>query len=451
MMYAAVPIQTGGGQLLGVMRVALPMGEIESHFNYLRGIVMLAGLSAALLAALAAILLAERITQPVRQLTHLTERMARGDLSAVFVRSTPDEVGQLTQAITQLVGRLHGQVTGLAAALDHVADGVLITDWNGQISLINVPAADMLSTTQERASGRPFAEVAPFQPLVQLWTACREKGKEQAEILELSHHRLVLQVMVTPLPVAEAEGCLVTLRDLTHTRSLELARRDLIGNIAQELRTPLSELKAVMETLRGGVKGPPVTEDLLNRMDIELDALNHMADELLDMSRIESGQAPLVLAPTPVAEVVVPPVERLKAQAKLAGLELTVLLPPEETQVMADVDRARLALNNLVHNAIKFTPAGGYISVVVQSAGDEILFTVQDSGVGIPPEDLPRVFEWSYQVEGSGGIGPGLAIAKQIILGHGGRIWAESLEDQGSTFHFTLPLAVLEIIDETNR
>jgi two-component system phosphate regulon sensor histidine kinase PhoR len=443
MMYAAVPIRTGGGQLLGVMRVALPMEDIETQFNYLREIVLLAGLAAALVAALLAALLAERIAQPVRQLTNMTERMAKGDLNTGIVRSTSDEVGQLNHAIAQMVEHFHGRLTNMAAALDQVSCGVLITEKNSHISLINAAAARMLGTAQERATGRPFAEVIRFQPLAQLLTACQDKGEGLVEIVEINPHRLVLQASVTPLPESEEEGCLVILQDLTRIRSLEMARRDLINNISQNLHPPLADLRVVVDTLLYEVADQPVIKDSLNRMDAEIDALTLMVDELLEMSRIESGQEQLVLASTSVAEVVIPPVDRLLPQAKLAGLELTVLIPPDIPQVLADIDRAQLTLSKLVHNAIEFTPPGGGIRVIVQPAGEEILFTVQDSGIGIPAEDLPRVFEWFYQVEGalSRDIAPRLAIAKQIVQGHGGRIWAESVEGQGSTFHFTLPLA----------
>jgi two-component system phosphate regulon sensor histidine kinase PhoR len=201
-----------------------------------------------------------------------------------------------------------------------------------------------------------------------------------------------------------------------------------------------------VDNLRGRAEDEPLTEELLNRMDAEMDALTQMMDELLEMSRIDSGQAPLHLAPAPVGEVVMPPVDRLIPQARLAGVELTVLVPSEIPQVLVDADRVRLALGNLVNNAVRFTPAGGSVSVIARPAGDSILFTVQDSGLGIPAEELPGVFRWTYRVTGaqSSGIGPGLAIAKQIVEGHGGRIWVESIESQGSTFYFTLPVATMD-------
>jgi two-component system phosphate regulon sensor histidine kinase PhoR len=469
MMYAAIPIRAEEGPVLGVMRVALPLGEIEANVGRLRGNIVLAGLATALAAALLAVLIAGRTTQPVRQLTAVAERMAAGDLDARLFPSSRDEVGQLTRAFNRMADRIREQVTGLAeergrlsAVLDHMADGVLITDEAGQVRLVNAAAAHLLDTSEEQALGRSFAQVAPYHPLIELWKACREQGEEQVEMVEVSRHGLFLQAIVTPfgyasfdraqdrqgrpLADADAEGYLVILQDLTRIRRLETVRRDFISNISHELRTPLAGLKALVDTLRGGaIKDPPAAKRFLKRMDAEVDALTQMVEELLELSRIESGQAPLRLAPTPVAEIVIPPVDRLRPQAERAGLEFTVLLPPGLPSLLADADRARLVLTNLVHNAVKFTPPGGRITVAARPAGEEVVLSVQDTGVGIPAEDLPRIFERFYKADrarSGGGTGLGLAIAKHIVQGHGGRIWAESVEGQGSTFYFSLSVAI---------
>jgi two-component system phosphate regulon sensor histidine kinase PhoR len=444
MMYAAVPIQTGGGRLLGVMRVALPLSQIEDYIGRLRQTIVLAGLVTVLLAALLAVFLVERTTQPVRRLTDAAERMAKGDLSAYPLPSTRDEVGELTRAFNDMAGQMREQATSLAAVLDHMTEGVLITDGSGQVRLVNAAAARLLDTAEKRALGRSFAQVAPFHPLIELWKECREKGEEQVGMVEISRHGLVLQAHITPFPEAGAGGYLVILQDLTRIRRLEMVRREFVSGISQELRTPLAGLKTMVNTLHGGaLQDTPAAKRFLQRLDAEVDALTHVAEDLQELSRIESGQVPLRLAPASVAEVVALPVDRLRPQAEWAGLELTLLLPPELPQVLADADRARLALTNLVHNAVKSTPPGGRITVAAQPAGDEVVFSVQDSGVGIPVEDLPRIFERFYAVDGgrSGGTGLGLTVAKHIVEGHGGRIWAESIEGQGSTFYFTLPVA----------
>jgi two-component system phosphate regulon sensor histidine kinase PhoR len=441
MMYAAVPIQTGGGQLLGVMRVALPMWEIEAQLALLRQNILVAGLLVALLAVLLAVFIAERTTQPVRQLTDATERMAKGDFNADLVPFTRDEVGQLTQAVTNLASQIRGQMSSLAAVLDRIADGVLITDGDGRVQLVNAAAARFINVTEARVQGRLFSETAPFQFLAGMWNKVREQGEQQVETVKTSHDGLYLRAAVSPLPGGLAEGCVVVFQDVTRVLYLETAHRNLFSSIGHELRTLLASLKAVMDTLSDGVKDIPAAKGFLQRMDIDVRALAHIAEELLELSSIESGQGSPLLAPTPVVELVKPPVDRLLPQAQSAGLELTFLLPPELPQVLADANRAQLVLSNLVQNAIKFTPPGGYIHVNVQAFQDVVRFSVQDNGVGFPAEDLPLIFEWPYRVEGAQSDGIGLAIARKIVQGHGGRIWAESIEGQGSTFHFTLCVA----------
>jgi two-component system phosphate regulon sensor histidine kinase PhoR len=461
MMYAAVPIADGEGPALGVMRVALPLDEIQADLGRLRQDIVVAGLVTALGAALLAMFIAGRVTQPVRQLTAVAERMAEGDLDARLFPTRRDEVGQLTRAFNHMGDRIREQVSSLAeeqgrltAVLDHMADGVLITDGSGQVQLANAAAARLLGTSEEQALGRSFAQVAPYHPLIELWKACREERKEQVGMVEVSLQDLFLQAIVTPFGYAQdrsfeeadAEGYLVILQDLTRIRRLETVRRDFISNISHELRTPLAGLKALVDTLRGGaIKDRPAAKRFLKRMDAEVDTLTQMVEELLELSRIESGLAPLRLAPTPIAEVVIPPVDRLRPQAERAGLEFTVHPLPEAPQVLADVERARQVLTNLLHNAVKFTPPGGRITVAARPAGDEVVFSVQDTGVGIPAEDLPRIFERFYkadQARSGGGTGLGLAIAKHVVQGHGGHIWAESVEGQGSIFYFTLSVAV---------
>ena len=452
MMYAAVPIQAAETPVLGVMRVALPLNEIEANVGRLRRDILLAGLAIALAATLIAVFIAGRTTKPLRQLTAVSGRMAVGDLDARLLPSSHDEVGQLARAFNHMADRIREQVMSLAeergrlaAVLDHMADGVLITDGSGQVRLINAAAACLLDTSEEQALGRSFVQVAPHHPLIELWKSCREQIEEQVGMVEVSRHGLFLQAIVTPFEEAGAEGYLVILQDLTRIRRLETVRRDFISNISHELRTPLAGLKALVDTLRGGaIKDRPAAKRFLKRMDTEVDTLTQMVEELLELSRIESGQAPLRLVPATVADVVIPPVDRLRPQAERAGLEFTVLLPPELPQVSADVERARLVLTNLVHNAVKFTPPGGRVTIAARPDGEEVVLSVQDTGVGIPVEDLPRIFERFFKADrarSGGGTGLGLAIAKHIVQGHGGRIWAESVEGEGSTFYFTLPVA----------
>jgi two-component system phosphate regulon sensor histidine kinase PhoR len=221
----------------------------------------------------------------------------------------------------------------------------------------------------------------------------------------------------------------------------------------------------LVDTLRAGaLHDPPAAQRFLDRMDLEVDALTQMVQELLQLSRIESGRAPIRLEPVNMAEVVIPPLERLRPQMERAELALSVDIPSPPPSVLADIDRIQQVVTNVVHNAIKFTPAGGSIQVSVREfslvdekctaeelaglemteleSGDWVLITVEDTGVGIPSSDLPRIFERFYKADrarSGGGTGLGLSIAKHIVQAHNGHIWAESVEDQGSSFYIALP------------
>jgi two-component system phosphate regulon sensor histidine kinase PhoR len=455
MMYVALAImpQAGEQEALGVVRVALPLRQIEDSVGRLRRTILTAALFMTLVAVVLALVIAERTARPVRRLTHAAERLAAGELDARLNPTTRDEIGQLTQAFNRMARQMSEKVSSLAderqrlaAVLENMGSGVLITDDEGLVQLLNPAAARLLQVDaqhQDKVLGASFAQVVRHHQLIELWRRCNEGGQEQIETVEMGRQRLFLQAIVTPLRGAETSGYLVILQDLTRIRQLETVRRDFISNISHELRTPLAGLKALVDTLRdGALEDPPAAQRFLNRMDAEVDALTQMVQELLDLARVESGKAPLRLVPTPVDEILFPPIERLRPQAEREELLINSFLPPGLPPVLADVERARQVVSNLVHNAIKFTPAGGVITVTAQLVGEQVVISVEDSGVGIPLRDLPRVFERFYKADrarSGGGTGLGLAIARHIVQGHGGRLWVESIEGQGSTFYFSLP------------
>jgi two-component system phosphate regulon sensor histidine kinase PhoR len=450
--YMALPVSQDG-EMLGFVRVALPLDAVNADINQLRGSIFTAALIAALFAVLLALIIADRIAQPVGRLTNVAKRMAGGDLNARLFVSSRDEIGELTRAFNYMGEQLRDQVTTLAeertrlaTVLELMADGVLITDSEGTVVLVNPSAAALLETSEEEAIGRSFAQVVRHYQFIELWRLCDETGEEQVETVEIGQRELYVQVSITPLDAAQ-QGSLIILRNLTPIRRLQMVRRDFISNISHELRTPLASLKAVVETLRDGAMSDPVMGPrFLDRADREVDALAQMVQELLELSRIESGKVPLQLEPTHVAEIVSRPVERLRPQAERAEVLLTVELDPDLPRVLVDPVRLQQVITNLVHNAIKFTPPGGEVSVQAKlDPGEEVVvMRVRDTGVGIPSVDLPRIFERFYKADrarSGGGTGLGLAIARHLVQAHGGRIWAKSKEGKGSTFFFTLPLA----------
>jgi len=459
MMYVAVRVPAEG-QVAGLVRVALPLSEVNAQIGRLRRAMLGAALITMLLAASLAVIMAEQTARPIRQLTQVVQRMAGGDLQARIFVSSQDEVGRLARAFDDMASQLSQQVTSLeeeqsrlAAVLDTMSGGVIITDDEGDVRLINPAAARLLETTPERAMGLSFAQVVRQHQLIELWRHCRETGEESSTAVEAGRRRLFLQAIIKPFQEVGSQGYLVVLQDLTRIRQLETVRRDFISNISHELRTPLAGLKSLVETLRdGALDDPPAAQRFLDHMDAEVDALTQMVEELLELSRIESGRMPLRLGPVPVGEIVLPAVERLRPQAERANLTIDTDLPVDLPPVLAERERVQQVVTNLVHNAVKFTPPGGQIQISAKAAGDEVVIRVRDTGVGIAPDDLPRIFERFYKADrarSGGGTGLGLAIARHIVQAHGGRIWVESpvtapetgKVEQGSAFYFSLRMA----------
>ena len=450
MLYVALPVAREDGTV-DVVRAALPLASVEKHVGELSRTTLLAALVAVLLAAVLATVIAERTTQPVRRLTQAAEDMAEGRLDRRILITSRDEIGTLARALNKTAQVLQDTISTLAAEqghlqaiLEHMADGVIITDEMGQVSLINPAAGQLLETTQELALKRTFAQVVRDHRLIALWEECRRQGDGQSKVIEMETRQIFLQAIITPFPENRTSSYLVILQDLTSIRRLQTVRRDFISNISHELRTPLAGLKALVDTLRdGAMDDPPAAERFLNRIEVEVDSMTQMVEELLELSRIESGQVPVELVPTALSEVVVDAAERLRPQAERAGLDLIIEMDPNLPRVVADPTRIRQVITNLVHNAIKFTPADGVVHVSAVTSSSDVIVSVRDTGVGIPREDLPRIFERFFKADrarSGGGTGLGLAISKHIIQAHGGRIWVESDEGRGSTFYFALPV-----------
>ena len=241
----------------------------------------------------------------------------------------------------------------------------------------------------------------------------------------------------------EATGAVLALQDLSAVQQLGRARRDFIANISHELRTPLTSIRLLLDSLLAeAALDPAEVNSALEKIETEVLALEQIAQELLDLAQIESGQALVRLVPTPVAQLVAETVERLAPQAAHKRQTVSVEAPPDLV-ALADSAQVSRALGNLLHNAIKFTPPEGQVWVRARPSDGDVLIEVADTGPGIPPEDLPRVFERFFRgdrARAGGGTGLGLAIAKHVVEAHGGRIWVESegRSGRGATFRFTL-------------
>ncbi len=451
LLYVAVPI-LHEEKVIGYARVSLPLEDIETQRTQFRRTVIIGSVVTSFFAVLLSIFIATLVTRPIRLLTQEAQQITKETETRYLSTSQRDEVGQLTKAFNALVKKLHTQIAALqseqgtlTAMLQQMTDGVIIVNESGRLTLINSAAERLFDTQETNAIGRSIAEVIRQHQLIELWQRCTDTGEEQFTDLELPRIGTFIQCIAIPLGEALPEHILMLFQDLTRIRRLETVRRDFISNISHELRTPLASLKALTETLRtGALEDPPAARRFLYRMETEVDALSHMVSELLELTRIESGQVPLKLKAVAPKKLLTKAKERLGVQAERDQLKIILECPKNIPRVRADRPRLGQVLVNLLHNAIKFTAEGGQITLAARQQGNMIQFSVHDTGAGIPSDDLPRIFERFYKTDparSSGGTGLGLAIARHLVEAHGGRIWADSVEGSGSSFYFTIPIA----------
>ena len=451
MMYSAVRLAPTA-DVSGYVRLAVPMRVIDERIASLNRTLLAGTLGALMLIVALAFFIAERTTRPVRQLTNTVEQMTSGNMSVRTLPASSDEIGRLAEAFNAMAERVQSEVTAvtdqrnkLEMVLTHMTDGAVITDAEGRVQLMNPAAERLLGLTGKSTGATSLVSVVRDHRIAAVWQRCRQTGKEQSDVVEGSGDRgQFLRVIATPMRDRAGGGELLILQDLTQVRRLETIRRDFISNISHELRNPLAALTILVETMQdGALDDRPAAERFLTGMQAEVDAMNQMVRELLELSRIESGKVPLRLARTPVADMVRAAVDRLRPLAGRAGLDVAVDLPADLPDIVADGERLQQVLSNILHNAVKFTPPGGRISVSA-TGGASVTISVQDTGVGISATDLPRIFERFYKADrarSGGGTGLGLAIAKHIVQAHGGDIWASSVEGRGATFSFTIPAA----------
>ena len=346
----------------------------------------------------------------------------------------------------------------LATALD---DGLLVVAPDRRIAFANDPVGPLLGTIAANASGQTLMAVLRDYQADQAVERALASGESHSTTLQASRSGRTLRLTCYPL-AESSQGALVLLRDETRLVQLERARREMVANVSHELRTPLASIRLLVETL-AGEPPPVVARRMLGQIDGELAAMTQLVEELHELSQIEAGRTALRLRPAALPDLAARAMERLRPQAARRGLSLTGDFPPDLPAALVDEERVGQVLINLLHNALKWTPAGGTITVsaaVATPSRDErtarelqrlegtgwIRLDVRDTGIGIPAGETERVFERFYKVDRartreSGGTGLGLAIAKHLVERHGGRIWVESEAGRGSTFSMLLPQA----------
>lgn len=336
----------------------------------------------------------------------------------------------------------------LLAAEQASLEPVLVVAADGTVSDMN-PAARVLFPPPGEL-GQTLIQVTRSVDLDALCTHCLTGGADLDRQVLIGRNQQPYRARAVLANSAGAgeqyRGVVLWLQDLSELQRLGRARRDFVANISHELRTPITSIRLLVDTLRGTAPvDAAARDDLLEKISVETEALAQLAQELLDLAQIESGQILVRMVAAPVAQLVGSVTDRLGPQAERKHQTISVEVPPG-LLALADTAQVTRALGNLLHNAIKFTPEAGRIWVNASRLDGDVLLEVGDTGRGIPPEDLPRVFERFFRGDrsrASGGTGLGLAIAKHVVEAHGGRIWVESegRAGRGAVFRFTLPAA----------
>lgn len=342
-------------------------------------------------------------------------------------------------------------IADLQELADTLAIGLLRIDEEGRIALANEAAHRFLGRKQGKLVGRSTMEAFVDHRIDELTRRVRTDGGAQLEVTSGGEPQRTLLVRARR---ARQRGAVwVVLEDVSELRRLQRIRSEFIDNLSHELRTPLATVRLLTEALALELERnelPARVREAIVQMDVETGHLVQMVGELLDLSRIEQGETRLELEEVDLGQVIERTLERLRPYAERQGVRLQANLPADaaERSITGDEQRLEQLLVNLLHNAVKFSPRDADVTVWLRAEEAQVVLQVEDRGAGIPAEDLERIFERFYKVDRArprqaGGTGLGLAIARHIVERHGGRIWAESSEGDGSSFFVALPRSPL--------
>jgi len=457
MLYVAIPVTNTVSNENYVLRLAISLQEVEQSISSLT-VVLVAGLIILfVVAALISYRIALGLTRPLEKITQVAKRIKNMDYRARVDVQKNDEIGELGHAINAMAESLQIQMTRirqnenhLQSVLSNMINGIVMMDASGSILIMNERAEQILGISAAKLIGRHYREMKQQFELSQLIIEGFEtKSHIHEEITFYYPEERLLELNIVPIyqgSSSDLGGVLLVLQDVSAIRRLERMRSEFVANVSHELKTPIAAVKGFAETLLGGaVKDEETTKAFLGIIYDESERLNRLIGDILELSKIESRRAPLILSPVDIKQFMTNTIAILEVSADQKQIEVN-LTSPEELYMEGDEDRLRQIFVNLLSNAISYTPEGGKIFVNISLTEQEkVQITIKDTGIGIPEKDLPRIFERFYRVDkarsrGSGGTGLGLSIVKHLVEMHRGTITVESAVGEGTTFTLELPL-----------
>ena len=451
------------GNPLGIISVTT---NIESRYTQVKDIGVIfvsSSLIAIVLVIIITFLISQGITKPIAEMKKQTEKIAEGNYTGEVKIYSDDELGQLGQAINDLSFKIkeaqensESERQRLDSVLRHMSDGVIATDRRGRIVIMNTAALDILNLKSEKVIGIPLLSILPLEEKVTF-----------RELLETQHERLIHleedgedSIVQCEFSVIQREsgfisGLVCVLTDVTEQQKIDRERRNFVSNVSHELRTPLTSIKSYTEALVDGAwENKEIAPGFLKVIETETDRMMRMITDLLNLSRMDQNRLALEKEFINMNELVVHIVNRFEMVLQSEpyrdkNYRILTDITQRDLWVELDQDKMTQVLDNIINNAIKYSPDGGRIIVRLMETHTDIIVSVSDEGLGISRKDIPHLFDRFYRVDKArsramGGSGLGLAIAQEVIQLHGGKIWVNSIENKGSTFFVSLPYIPFE-------
>jgi len=455
MMYVALPIQKSG-RLLGFARAALPLTAVDERLKQIRATVLLGAAIAIAAGILLGFLFARQVTRPLLAVTQAAQAIANGNYDLEVRPETGDEVGKLVRAFNRMAAHLRERMDTILkdrnqvlAILGGMVEGVVAVDREGRVVHMNEVAGSMLHASPQASLGKRIGEVTQVPAVVEILSGTSTSAAHITRELRLPDppKERIIELRVSPLRDARGEpaGSVIVLHDVTELRRLEQVRRDFVANVSHELKTPLTAIRGLVETLLDDPAMTAETHDrFLGKVRDQMTRLSNLVTDLLTLSRVESEEGPVEREPLDLRDPVRESARALGLAGEAKGLKLETRLPEAPVAVLGDREAIRQIVDNLLDNAIKYTPSGGRVWLRIRLDSDSVVIEVEDTGCGIEPQHQDRIFERFYRVDKArsrelGGTGLGLSIVKHFTLALGGQVSLESAPEKGSTFRIRLP------------
>ncbi|WP_462419880.1 two-component system histidine kinase PnpS [Salinicoccus sp. Marseille-QA3877] len=456
MMYVANPIHNDSGELIGMIRTSLPLNSInETMVVFWRGLAVFLAIIL-VIAAFTATILSRSITRPVTDIIKVTKRLGEKDYSSRVHTEVTGEIGELSHSVNELAANLQNQMRALheneqqlSTILSNMVSGVMLVNQEGRILMINSAMERFLEQHNQHIVGQHYTDFSDNLNLRQyIAEVFEDNEKIHEEITSENLSKNVYDSHFGPFYGNgwKQRGVIIVLHDITNLKRLEKMRSDFVANVSHELKTPVTSVKGFSETLLGGeVKDEATARSFLEIIYNESERLDRLIRELLHLSRIENKVTPLNLNNVDLVSLIHRITQTLSKSISEKSLEVTLPLSTEEVIIEGDSDRLNQILLNLIANSINYTSEGGKIDISMEVTEDDVRIYISDTGIGIPEESVPRVFERFYRVDkarsrNSGGTGLGLAIVKHLVDSHQGDIEVSSIEGEGTTFKVTFPI-----------